>query len=329
MVGGERTISKEILDKIDFEPRGKFIESVVNTLRNEKNHKGVLSVDEILDTIEDPAFRKLGDEGTGKVVTSIVARTRAKGDAGRNVSLLMSDTLEQGGETLNGFPHAIYVNQREGKTDLVFAAYENSADGNLIYMPNLEPGKKGFGQTQQQTTRQTRGGRGLRSRRLAGRVYTEGGNYWQKSEATYIGARHARLTRYFADKYSDVMLLQQDIEVFKGDRVPESQDFEMAIDLVYGKTRQDMELLEAEIQKIGDVLKKGKFKGIDELSDLLYALHARERNEKIKSKRPDLESGSGMTNEEAEAIINELGGNPVLMEQLTLYTPFLKTQDRP
>ena len=73
------------------------------------------------------------------------------------------------------------------------------------------------------------------------------------------------------------MLLQQDIEEFKGSKVPENQDFEMSIDLYYGKMREDMEKLEVRLQDIGAAL-KASGNTIEELSDLMYALHARERN---------------------------------------------------
>ena len=42
------------------------------------------------------------------------------------------------------------------------------------------------------------------------------------------------------------------------------------------------------------------------VSDYLYAKHAPERNAYIQKKRPEMESGSGMTTQEAEEIINEL-----------------------
>ena len=70
-----------------------------------------------------------------------------------------------------------------------------------------------------------------------GRVYTQGNSAWEKSTATPYGEKLQNITRRLQDKYSDVMLLQQDIEVFKGERVAESQDFEMATDLFYGKVR--------------------------------------------------------------------------------------------
>ena len=152
----------------------------------------------------------------------------------------------------------------------------------------------------------------LPARRLPGRIYMQGNSSWEKSTPTKYGAKLERFALRLQDKYSNVMLLQQDIEVFRRDsgkymntKVPQSQDFEMAMDNMYGMLRTDFERLENEMEKI-DVLMEKSGLTAEQVSDYLYAKHAPERNDYIKSKRFEMLSGSGMTTEDAEAIINEL-----------------------
>jgi hypothetical protein len=152
----------------------------------------------------------------------------------------------------------------------------------------------------------------LESRRLGGRIYVEGNSSWEQSEATMYGAFIQKLSLKLQDKYSNIMLLQQDVEVFNKEKVPESQDFEMSMDIMYGKLRTDIEALEATLDGVLRVMDSNGITA-DQLSDYLYAKHAKERNEFIGIKRPELLNGSGMTNEEAEEILNELE-SPEMME---------------
>ena len=297
-------LPEHVNDQIGFEGRQRFIQKVVKNMKA-KNHDGFLSKEEILETMNDPRFNDLGSEGTGRIVTTYVARTPGL------TTERMDDTT---GENFNnGFPIAVMA---ESMDDVVYALYENASDADVIYNPEKEIGQTRFGQHGQQESRLARGSQALKSRRLGGRVYTEGNSAWEKSTPTPYGEKLEYVTRRLQDKYSDVMLLQQDIEVFKGERVPESQDFEMAIDLFYGKVREDMEALSREIEKIGKSLERVGATPED-LSDLLYALHAKERNAHIAKKRSDLEAGSGMTDEEADAIIDELM-SPEIMESVNM-----------
>jgi len=152
----------------------------------------------------------------------------------------------------------------------------------------------------QQTT-----GAFLASRRLPGRIYTQGLSAWEQSTPTAYGATLQRLATKFQDRFSDVLLLQQDIEVFKGSKVPESQDFEMAMDIMYGKVRTDLEALEVVLADIQSSMKSANLTA-EQVSDYLYAKHAEERNKKIEKTRPEMKDGSGMTTEEAGEIIQEL-----------------------
>ena len=297
-------LPEHVNDQIGFEGRQRFIQKVVKNMKA-KNHDGFLSKEEILETMNDPRFNDLGSEGTGRIVTTYVARTPGL------TTERMDDTT---GENFNnGFPIAVMA---ESMDDVVYALYENASDADVIYNPEKEIGQTRFGQHGQQESRLARGSQALKSRRLGGRVYIEGNSAWEKSTPTPYGEKLEYVTRRLQDKYSDVMLLQQDIEVFKSERVPESQDFEMAIDLFYGKVREDMEALGREIEKIGKSLERA---GVtpEDLSDLLYAMHAKERNAHIAKKRSDLEAGSGMTDEEADSIIDELM-SPDIMESVNM-----------
>ena len=159
-------------------------------------------------------------------------------------------------------------------------------------------------------------GAGMASRRLPGRVYAEGNSKWEQSSPNPYGAVLQRLAIRFQDKFSDVMLLQQDVEKFRGSKVPQSQDFEMAMDIMYGIVRTDLEALEVELDRINVTIKDSGLTA-ELVSDYLYAKHAPERNAFIMRNRPEMESGSGMTNQEAEEIINELE-SPEMVEVANL-----------
>lgn len=143
------------------------------------------------------------------------------------------------------------------------------------------------------------------SRRLRGRIYVEGATSWEQSTATHYGNMIATLSRKLQDKYSDLLLLQQDIETFRKEKLPESQDFEMHMNLYYGKLRTDLELVEKILDNVNKLSSKRGIKASD-LSDFLYAMHARERNAHIAKQRPEILDGSGMSDEMAEEILNEL-----------------------
>ena len=159
--------------------------------------------------------------------------------------------------------------------------------------------------TNKMAARQQTSGEYLASRRLPGRVYAEGNSTWEKSTPTAYGAQMQRLAIKLQDRFSDVLLLQQDVEEFRGSKVPESQDFEMAMDLMYGKVRTDLEALEGRLELINFAMEEAGLTAED-VSDYLYAKHAEERNKKIEKTRPEMKSGSGITTDEAAEIIEEL-----------------------
>ena len=116
------------------------------------------------------------------------------------------------------------------------------------------------------------------------------------------------------DKYVDIFNLQADIER-QGGPIRKSQDFKMAEELMYGKAAEDLAKLDKRIENITSAMKKAGIK-VDELSDYLYALHAKERNALIFERTEGaVENGSGMTNAEADAIIkaaNKAAMNPIV-----------------
>ena len=144
----------------------------------------------------------------------------------------------------------------------------------------------------------------LASRRLPGRIYVEGNSKWEKSAATPYGQQIQHVAIKFQDAFSDVLLLQQDVEVFRKSKVPESQDFEMAMDRYYGMVRNDLEMLEAQVNNIQEKMRDNGISSQD-ISDYLYAKHAIERNKDIFAKN-GVENGSGMTDQEATDIIDRL-----------------------
>jgi hypothetical protein len=166
-------------------------------------------------------------------------------------------------------------------------------------------GKKGYKQVKSSQKVDLEGT--ANSRRL-GRISYTNGPSWQASNPTGFGKALDAVALKLQDKYHEVMLLQKDIEEFRGRRMAEGNDFNLAVDLMYGKTRNDLDALDAKLDDIKTSMKAEDIKS-DDLSNFLYAMHARERNAKIAFDRPDMESGSGMTNEEAEEIIDKLGTN--------------------
>ena len=166
----------------------------------------------------------------------------------------------------------------------------------------------------------------MASRRLPGRIYMEGNSAWEKSAATPYGAMLQAAALKYQDRFSDVLLLQQDVEVFRKSKVPESMDFEMALDVYYGRVRNDLEQLEAVVKDIQKDLRRFDISNKD-LSDYLYAKHAIERNADILAKDPTMKDGSGMTDAEAIAIIDRLETSEMMQVADRVYKLVENTRD--
>ena len=123
-------------------------------------------------------------------------------------------------------------------------------------------------------------------------------------ESTKIGRLIDRATKKFVDRLYGVRKLQRGIEKAAGKKTQKDRDFDTAEKLLYGKTRNQLDNFEAEVES---TVKEAAKSGVtpSQISDYLYALHAPERNKFIRETRdPDNEAGSGMTDQEAKEIID-------------------------
>ena len=123
------------------------------------------------------------------------------------------------------------------------------------------------------------------------------------SEETGFQKWKNKWIRRLQDKYVDIFNIQRTIESQRG-KLESSQDFQMAEELMYGKAAEDLAKLDKKIEEITAMMKEAGV-SVEELSDYLYALHAKERNAVIENRTEgEVKNGSGMTNAEADAIIN-------------------------
>jgi len=289
----------QVTKNTTFNIRGKFLEHFLGSRSGLGPSLGFPSKDEFLDAINQPEYK--GVE-TGSVVnlTSVDVNKAFSVDNIPSILKVDAENTENTSEAAAMADNMAYEIGVLGHKTVIH--FDTPAKNGEIIDYEMKPRQ---GASPLKPT-------GLGARRLPGRVYTQGNSSWEKSTPTKYGAKLERFALRLQDKYSNVMLLQQDIEVFRRDsgkymntKVPQSQDFEMAMDNMYGMLRTDFERLENEMEKI-DILMEKSGLTAEQVSDYLYAKHAPERNDYIKSKRPEMLSGSGMTTEDAEAIINEL-----------------------
>ena len=129
------------------------------------------------------------------------------------------------------------------------------------------------------------------------------GESFTMSEETGFQKWKNKWIRRLQDKFNDIFIIQRAIESQRG-KLGKDKDFQMAEELMYGKAAEDLAKLDARVEEITAMMKKAGIK-VDELSDYLYALHAKERNAVIEERtKGKIKDGSGMTNAEADAIIN-------------------------
>ena len=282
----------QVTKNTTFNIRGKFLEHFLGSKSGLGPSLGFPSKDEFLDAINQPEYK--GVE-TGSVVnlTSVDVNKAFSVD---NIPSILKVDAENTGNTSEAAAMADNM------------AYEIGVLGHKTVIHFDTPAKNGEIIDYEMKPRQGASPlkpTGLGARRLPGRIYVQGNSSWEQSEATKYGEVLQLLAVKLQDKFSNVMLLQQDIEVFRGSKVPQSQDFEMMLGNMYGVIRTDIERLEAELEKINTAMEDSGLTA-EQVSDYLYAKHAGERNEYINSKRPEMLNGSGMTTQEAEDIINEL-----------------------
>lgn len=116
------------------------------------------------------------------------------------------------------------------------------------------------------------------------------------------GLRPAEFRTQVQDKFIRVKNIQKAQERVTGP-IPERMDTYTAESLYYGRTGEQIERLDRE--HIDPLIREIKKRGLtlEQVNDYLYARHAPERNERIREINPDIESPSGMSDAEAEAII--------------------------
>ena len=140
--------------------------------------------------------------------------------------------------------------------------------------------------------------RGLKS------VRTDQGTF-EVSDLTAFQMWRNKWIKRLQDKYVDIFKLQEDVEAARGVR-DKSQDFKMAEELMYGKAAEDLRKLDEKQKGLVEAMREAGL-SVEDVSEYLYALHARERNALIQERTEGKdESGSGMTNEEAQSIIDSI-----------------------
>ena len=136
-----------------------------------------------------------------------------------------------------------------------------------------------------------------------GPMNERGESLYEPTELTDFQAKLLWMRRKFQDRFAEVMYLVKDIKA-QGRQVRAASDFEMAEELMSGKTFADYKRLEAKIDAAKKYMRDNKIAS-DDLSDYMYALHAESRNERIFMKYGKTD-GSGMSNEEAAQIIEDM-----------------------
>ena len=286
---------------------------------------GVVTKKEFLGYINEPAFKGM-EQGT--IVAGFRMSTDPQAQRGGAFDLRgrqKQGAINAGNQDLAEFYEATSFGFGIGGVTKMIVPKSTGLQGKMIG-DALEIGKpiKEGGQSSMSAT--YRIDAGLASRRLPGRIYMEGNSSWEKSSATPYGAMLQAAAIKYQDRFSDVLLLQQDVEVFRKHKVPESMDFEMALDVYYGRVRNDLEQLEAVVKDIQKDLRSFGISNKD-LSDYLYAKHAIERNADILAKDPTMRDGSGMTDAEAIAIINRLETSDMMKVADRVYKLVENTRD--
>ena len=131
---------------------------------------------------------------------------------------------------------------------------------------------------------------------------------FQPREQSTIDSITTRFKVKLQDRFAKVMMLQEDIEKFRGKPVSESRDFKASEELMHGQTKDSLDKLEDKVKSIAEDMKAGGFSS-DAVSDYIYAKHAKERNKLIYERSEGkVEDGSGMSDQRAEEILNSYTG---------------------
>ena len=110
-------------------------------------------------------------------------------------------------------------------------------------------------------------------------------------------------------KFNPVRDIQKNLEKKLGKTFKRGKNFDTAEKTLYGRTRSKLDNFEKSISKVIKKITNKKL-DVDQVSKYLYAKHATERNKFIReTRRPDdpkYDSGSGITDKQAEDILNEV-----------------------
>ena len=110
---------------------------------------------------------------------------------------------------------------------------------------------------------------------------------WKERERTSF-ERFVDLIRLkIQDKNRDIIRMQENVELATEKPVGLDQDFRNAETLMYGKAANDLQNTEEKVRIIASLIKDSGL-SIEEFNDLLYALHAQERNRYIRIASTDI-----------------------------------------
>jgi len=131
-----------------------------------------------------------------------------------------------------------------------------------------------------------------------------------KSRKRNVFERFVDLTRRkIQDSYRDIIVIQEDIEYATGKPVGLDQDFRNAEVLMHGAAKSELDKTENRIKDIAGKIKKSGL-SVDEVNDLLYAMHAQERNRYLRTISTDIGKSlsemrkkSGMTPTEVSELL--------------------------
>ena len=110
---------------------------------------------------------------------------------------------------------------------------------------------------------------------------------WQQRERTPMEKYNDLIRIKIQDKLYGVIKLQEDIEYSAGKPVGLDQDFRNAETLMHGKAANDLAESMDRAEKVAENVKKSGTT-LDAFDDLLYALHAQERNRNIRVQRTNI-----------------------------------------
>lgn len=109
-----------------------------------------------------------------------------------------------------------------------------------------------------------------------------------KSRKRNVFERFADLTRRkIQDTYRDIIIIQEDIEHATGKPVSLDQDFRNAEVLMHGAAKSELNKTENRIKDIAGKIKKSGL-SVDDVNELLYAMHAQERNRYLRTISTDI-----------------------------------------